>query len=200
MDDQKVSDVVSASAPPAAAATQPGLNRKSKPALLSESNRNLLFTAVLGLSVLSNVGLWIRMNQGVAGGQIYTVSANDLTQQFIAEIGRSTLDPEGVRTATRVFMEGAQKATEEVAGPKGIVLVKEAVLTGPAHDITPLVREKMVASAANVAAAARAASPQTPSGSLTGLLPPTPPSAAAMPANPAVAAPVAVAAQGGAAQ
>lgn len=200
MDDQKVNDAVSASAPTIHASTQPVLVSKNKSALLSQSNRNLLFTAVLGLSVLSNVGLWIRMNQSVAGGQIYTVSANDLTQQFIAEIGRSTLDPEGVRTATRVFMEGAQKATEEVAGPKGIVLVKEAVLTGPAHDITPLVREKMVASAANVAAAARAASPQTPSGSLTGLFPPTAPSSGAIPENPAVAAPVAVAAQGGAGQ
>jgi hypothetical protein len=196
MDDQKVTEVAATSAPAPQASAQPLLVSKKKSVLLSDSNRNLLFAAVLGLSVLSNVGLWVRMNQGVAGGQIYTVSANDLTQQFIAEIGRSTLDPEGVRTATRVFMEGAQKATEEVAGPKGIVLVKEAVLTGPAHDITPLVREKMVASAANVAAAARAASPQTPSGSLTGLLPPTAPVAAATPSSGPQALPVAVAAQG----
>lgn len=195
MDDQKVTEAA-ASAPAPQAAAQPNAIRKNKSVLLSESNRHLLFAAILGLSVLSNVGLWVRMNQGSAGGQIYTVSANDLTQQFIAEIGRTTLDPEGVRTATRVFMEGAQKATEEVAGPKGIVLVKEAVLTGPAHDITPLVREKMVASAANVAAAARAASPQAPSGSLTGLLPPTALPTAQVPANPAAALPVAVAAQG----
>lgn len=196
MDDQKVTQAASAQAPAAQASAQPVLVSKKKSALLSESNRNLLFSAILGLSVLSNVGLWVRMNQGVIGGQIYTVSANDLTQQFIAEIGRSTLDPEGVRTATRVFMEGAQKATEEVAGPKGIVLVKEAVLTGPAHDITPLVREKMVASAANVAAAARAASPEAPVGSLTGLLPPTAPGTAVAASSPSQALPVAVAAQG----
>ena len=173
----------------ALAPTPAGPPAKSRLKALSAYLPQLLFV-VIGLLVLSNIALWIGLQQARKGPAVTVVGVREMTQNYIAKIASAQLSPQETSLRSQLFIAVAQEEMRRLGAAKGhLVLARECVLSGEQNDITAQLEAAVETKLAQASGGlSNTVGPVSPA-SATVFSPPSTTPLAAVPAMPAALAP-----------
>ena len=93
---------------------------------------------VLGVSLLSNVGLWLHVRDLEKGPTVAVVGVREMTQSYLRRVATSDVTPDEAAIRAKAFLAVAQDQMSRMVTTKGrLVLARECVLSGEAQDLTP---------------------------------------------------------------
>jgi len=91
----------------------------------------------LGLLVLSNLGLWLRVHALERGPSVAVLGVRELTQGYLHRVATSEVTPEEAALRAKAFLAVAQDEIGRMEAAKGgLVLARECVLGGETRDLT----------------------------------------------------------------